>query len=136
MHKSVDNWGPLILIIKEAENGYLFGAFISQGLNFDQEIYRKDKSAFIFSLTKGTVHYQRNKNLPVVLHSKDYISLGYRFPEFNNWDDISLKNSCHSDYWSYSDFGWAFIPPEGMEPRSPQAQKYLAGSYRWRCEDI
>lgn len=40
------------------------------------------------------------------------------------------------DNWSYSDFGWAFIPPEGMLPGTLQAQTYFAGSYRWMCEDV
>lgn len=54
----------------------------------------------------------------------------------SNWDDISLRYSCNIDYWSYSDFGWAFIPPEGMTPGSSEAQKYMAGQYRWMCSEI
>jgi len=110
MHKNVDNQGPLLVIIKTKEN-YMFGGFISQGLDISISDYAKDGRAFIFSLTKGTVHYQRNKTNTIILHSDQYISFGHRLEGQYNWDDISLKYSCNVDYWSYSDFGWSFIPP-------------------------
>lgn len=71
IHKNIDNWGSLLLIIK-SKGGFLFGGFISEGLDISSksEIYTKDRSAFIFSLSKGTVHYQRNKTNPIIFNSK------------------------------------------------------------------
>lgn len=133
MHEHCDYKGSAIVIIKSKE-GYLFGGFASEGIKGEKEGYKPDKDAFVFSLTKGTHHRQRNKTANCIFHDASYISFGGRTD--GHWDDISLKSSCNVDYWSYSDFGWTYIPPENVVPGTTQAQSYMAGTYRWMCSNI
>jgi hypothetical protein len=50
-----------------------------------------DPKAFIFSLTKGTVHYQRDKRGTSTSNNRGWINFGHRFQGESNWDDIAVS---------------------------------------------
>lgn len=133
MHESVDYWGSILVFVKTPEN-YAFGGFISKSIDKERKSYEKDPGAFIFSLTRGTVHRQRNGTNSIIFNSPEYISFGQ--PSRTHWDDISIRYSCNLDFWSYSDFGFEFEPPSEIIPGTYAAQTYMAGSYRWRCVEL
>lgn len=133
MHESVDYWGSILVFVKTPEN-YAFGGFISKSIDKERKSYEKDPGAFIFSLTRGTVHRQRNGTNSIIFNSPEYISFGQ--PSRTHWDDISIRYSCNLDFWSYSDFGFEFEPPSDIIPGTYAAQTYMAGSYRWRCVEL
>ena len=53
-HKKVDNKGPTLTLIK-SENDKVFGAYRTVNFNLSESKY-KDDNAFIFSLSKMSVH--------------------------------------------------------------------------------
>ena len=53
-HKKVDNKGPTLTLIK-SENDKVFGAYRTGNFNLNSGSYKDDK-AFIFSLSKMSVH--------------------------------------------------------------------------------
>lgn len=70
----------------------------------------------------------------------DYLSLGNYEPSRSHWDDIAIHTHCDrsngNDFYSYSDFGFAFYAPPGIIPGSTEAKNYLAGSYRYNCKEL
>ena len=53
-HKICDDQGPTLCLIK-SDKGFVFGGYTSVSWQSNNNI-AKDEKAFIFSLTKGTIH--------------------------------------------------------------------------------
>ncbi|KAJ5077306.1 pep-cterm sorting domain-containing protein [Anaeramoeba ignava] len=139
-HSSVDNKGKTLVIIKTKDN-YIFGGFTQIGFISDQEFWEskdsgggwiKDINAFIFSLRND-----KNDRKPSKFEIKQggRSALFYRLncgPKFAG--DIDLNSNLQA---GYTEFGYMYQLPKGMQPYKDEARNYLAGSYnKWIIEEV
>lgn len=85
-HTACDYFGPTLTLYGTTE-GYVFGGYTSLSwTSLNYSFY--DKDAFIFSLTKGTVHLQKGESSMSVIQGLESM------PSFGNGDikvDFSVK---------------------------------------------
>ncbi|KAJ5074712.1 pep-cterm sorting domain-containing protein [Anaeramoeba ignava] len=132
-HKAVDGKGKTLVIIKTKDN-FIFGGFTQVGFKYVQSggEWINDSNAFIFSLRndKGDripakfTHKQKN-----AIHS----GLSYG-PLFGNGWDFGFESNLQA---GYSNFGYSYNLPNGIEYESDEAKSYLAGSYnKWIIDEL
>ena len=115
-HAKCDNKGPTITLIK-TDNNKKFGGFISEDREYGtvEQVYKKDKNAFIFSINKKTKYCIKDENT----NAFDYSSIGglnftNKLGFYNNKDSGNMfnpKNAYESktipDYNSFNQFEFA-----------------------------
>ncbi|KAJ5066953.1 pep-cterm sorting domain-containing protein [Anaeramoeba ignava] len=133
-HKAVDGKGKTLVIIKTKQN-FIFGGFTQVGFNGNTGGII-DSSAFIFSLrndkgdripAKFTI-----KQPQYAIYSK--LSCGPWFGSGSYGDDFVLVSNLQP---GYSNFGYSYNLPNGINYGTNKAYSYLAGSYdSWVVDEV
>ncbi|KAJ5073626.1 pep-cterm sorting domain-containing protein [Anaeramoeba ignava] len=124
-HEICDDKGPTLVLI-QSKNGNIFGGFTSVGWKSSVgNNYIEDENAFIFTLTNQSNLPQKfdlkpfEKNYAI----RYYSNLG---PLFGRGYDFGIKTNLKR---GYSNFGYSYNLPEGIDLGSDQAKSFLGGSY-------
>ncbi|CDW73093.1 tldc domain-containing protein [Stylonychia lemnae] len=129
-HEKCDNQGPTVSFIL-SEHGQVFGGYTSLSwsspLNDERNI---DSDAFIFSLSKNTIHQQYQHFDSAVCHKSERLML------FGQGCDIRIYDNCNNNSKSYCNLGYTYMPPYGFKKGDQQCQNYLAGSYEFKVVEI
>ena len=122
------NQGPTLTVI-QSHLDLLFGGFTSVNWRKETNSHSQDESAFIFSLTKNSIHrpYQ----------NKDYTIFKCGILAFGGSpSDIYLNDNCNTGMSSHCNLGSTYSLPEGLIYGSEGAKSYLAGSYQFKVKDF
>ncbi|CDW72516.1 tldc domain-containing protein [Stylonychia lemnae] len=107
-HQKCDSQGPTISFI-QSEHGQVFGGYTSIPWTSSLQKNITDNDAFIFSLSKNTLHKQYQNYDHAVLHHNGYLMVfGSSFP------DIWIKNDCNINTISLCNIGHTYLPPQGL----------------------
>jgi hypothetical protein len=99
-HDNCDYKGSTITFIRSHHNK-IFGGYTSLSWE-SRNTYRRDKNAFIFSLSNKTKHLQ---------YRYKYASIGDHYnylPCFGNNNDIVIYDNCNSNESSLCNFGYTY----------------------------
>eukprot|EP00347_Sterkiella_histriomuscorum_P015706 403356000 len=110
-----------------SEYGLIFGGFTSLSWTYDYECYG-DPSAFVFNLSKGSIHKQYQNKDKAVIHNKE------RMCAFGN--DIGIRDDCDKNRVSFSNLGNTYEKPIGYKYQSDEAKTYLAGQEYFKVLEI
>eukprot|EP00347_Sterkiella_histriomuscorum_P005659 403355749 len=121
-HKLCDNQGPTIIFIM-SELGQVFGAYTSiPWANPEQHQTYSDPSAFLFSLSKRSIHRQYQNFDGAVYHTKHYI---FKFG-FNC--DIAIADNCNYNSNSICHLGGTYELPDNANMQNlNERRSYLSG---------
>ncbi|KAJ5069679.1 pep-cterm sorting domain-containing protein [Anaeramoeba ignava] len=142
-HSICDNKGKTLVIMKTT-NGFIFGGFTEVGFTTDKSKWReedidyqngyiRDSKSFIFSIRNA-----RNELAQKFMIKKDQEqnSLYYFLkngPSFGG-SDIRLNSDLRN---GYTNFGYSYNLPKGIEFKTNEAKSYLVGSYSsWKIEEL
>eukprot|EP00347_Sterkiella_histriomuscorum_P006592 403352180 len=129
-HQKCDNKGPTVCFIL-SEFGETFGGYASISWNSDNE-YSPDANAFVFQLSKKTIHRQQeNKDYAIYNHSTYLCIFGGSYG-----CDIALYENCGKNINSFCNFGQTYKPPNDYIIGSNEAKDYLAGKYYFKVIEI
>ncbi|CDW78951.1 tldc domain-containing protein [Stylonychia lemnae] len=127
-HLYCDNYGPIVSFIL-SEHGQVFGCYTSISWSFASG-YQKDKDAFIFSLSKNSLHKQyQNKDYAVYHHLQS-------LQVFGNGYDLCISSECNINNASSCYLGCTYEPPKGYYVGDQQTNEYLGGSYQFKVVEI
>eukprot|EP00347_Sterkiella_histriomuscorum_P019369 403341890 len=128
-HELCDNKGPTVSFI-ESECGQVFGGFTSiPQTSPDKYQCYSDPSAFVFSLSKRSIHKQYQNQDRAVWHDKDSMCVF-------GWGDIGIRDNCDKNSDSISDLGFTYELPKGYKQKSDETNSYLAGQYNFKVLEI
>ncbi|CDW80450.1 UNKNOWN [Stylonychia lemnae] len=126
-HQKCDNQGNTISFIL-SEYDQVFGCYTTKPWKSPITIQKEiDKEAFIFSLTKNTIHkyfefaVQHNKNKLMV---------------FGTRNGISISSNCNYNSESCCSQGNIFNPEKGCFEDDQQSKEYLAGAKNFKVIEI
>eukprot|EP00347_Sterkiella_histriomuscorum_P005466 403356509 len=127
-HELCDNQGPTVTFIL-SEYGLVFGGYASIPWTSPNGQWYSDSSAFVFSLSKRSIHKQYRIKHQAVWHHKDYMcAFGF--------DDIGIRDNCDSNSGSYCNLGGTYELPHGYELKSNESKSYLAGYWKFKVLEI
>ncbi|KAJ5069699.1 hypothetical protein M0811_02276 [Anaeramoeba ignava] len=144
-HKTVDNKGKTLVIIKTKDN-FIFGGFTQVGWTNDKSKWREkdknaingfipDPNAFIFSLRNDK--NDRKPGKYTIRKSQEQFAIYYRTaygPNFGGGGDFWLYEKLQP---GYSDFGLYYNLPDGIQDGTNESKSYLAGSFNsWQVEEV
>lgn len=55
---------------------------------------------------------------------------------FGRGHDFRVSSNCNVNSESYSNFGYTYQLPDGMQMNSEEAKSYLAGAYQFKVTEI
>ncbi|KAJ5070678.1 pep-cterm sorting domain-containing protein [Anaeramoeba ignava] len=144
-HSKCDNKGKTLVIIKTKDN-FIFGGFTQVGWTTDRSKWKEeevnnpwgyiiDPKSFIFSL-RNDKNDRKSEKFKIksaqTMHSIFYYSEGG--PSFGRGLDICIRSNLKD---SYSNFGYSYHLPHGVEYNTKEAKSYLAGSYNhWVVDEL
>jgi TLD len=106
-HCLCDEKGPTITLV-ESDAGKVFGGYTSLAwMSYDCK-YQTDSSAFVFSLTKKSVHRQHRFKNFAVSHDKSQLIV------FGRGNDICIYDNCNNRKDNFSNLGDTYEPPNGL----------------------
>ncbi len=116
----------------KSDHDQVFGAYTSLSISSpDKELYRDDKDAFIFSLTKKTKHEQIQGFL-----QKKEDSVGFSkkiVTGFGRYGDLLIREGSEiTGFRCYSELGRTYALPEDVEDGS----SYLAGNENFSIKEF
>ncbi|KAJ5073547.1 btb/poz domain-containing protein [Anaeramoeba ignava] len=144
-HYTCDNHEKTLIIIKTKDN-FIFGGFTEVG--FTNSSFQSienwgnvspgwiwDLYAFIFSL-RNDKNDRKPEKFPIKKEHSEY-ALYYDFyskgPNFGGFD-LTLESNLKT---GFSNLGYNYQLPNGIEYHSDEAQHYLAGSYdKWEVDEL
>ncbi|CDW86071.1 tldc domain-containing protein [Stylonychia lemnae] len=130
-HQKCDNQGPNISFI-QSEHGEVFGGYTSLSWTSpDSGLHLQDNDAFLFSLSKNTLHKQYQNFDKAVRCNKDYLM---EFGQFGY--DICICNDCNHNSDSSCSLGDTFMPPQGFKKGDQFSKEYLGGSYNFKVIEM
>ncbi|CDW74411.1 UNKNOWN [Stylonychia lemnae] len=127
-HEKCDNQGPTISFIL-SEAGQVFGGYSSiswESPEHNQDLC--DKNAFIFQLTKHSLHKQYRNFDGAVGHYKNYLQV-FGIGE----SDFVIKENSDQFSDSYCNLGSTYTPVSSQKDYS---REYLAGSHFFKTIEI
>ncbi|CDW75500.1 tldc domain-containing protein [Stylonychia lemnae] len=127
-HQLCDNQGPTVCFI-ESEHKEIFGGYTSVPWTSESK-YIKDSRAFVFSLSKNTIHQQYQKQDNAVVHYKDWLMV------FGWGYDICIRDDCNINNSSYCSLGGTYNPEQGLKYKDEEANDYLAGKNQFKVVEI
>ncbi|KAJ5070837.1 pep-cterm sorting domain-containing protein [Anaeramoeba ignava] len=143
-HSKCDEKGKTLIIIKTKDN-YIFGGFTQVGWTNDKSKWREkdreddygwiiDSNAFIFSLRNDKGDRIPEK-LTIKQSQEDYaIYYNLNFGPIFGFHDFSLESNLKE---GRSNFDWSYNLPNGIEFRTNENKRYLAGSYdEWIVDEF
>jgi hypothetical protein len=129
-HAKCDN-KPNTLILIKSTNGNIFGGYTEQSWAHNDDNWRTDLNAFIFSLINQT-----NRPLKIKCNEPKRAIISHKVfgPRFGNGDlIISNKSNTHSK--SFSNLGHSYPHPD-YAYGSNETKLFLAGSEHFRVSEI
>ncbi|KAJ5070667.1 pep-cterm sorting domain-containing protein [Anaeramoeba ignava] len=145
-HSICDNKGKTLVIIKTKDN-FIFGGFTQVGWTTDKSKWRKenrngyfgyiiDPNAFIFSL-RNDKNDRKSEKFKIKKENQQY-SIFYNYsergPVFGRGRDFGLLSNLQS---GYSNIGYTYHLPDGIQQETKEAENYLAGSYsNWNVDEL
>eukprot|EP00347_Sterkiella_histriomuscorum_P005374 403356856 len=126
-HELCDNKGPTVQFI-QSEYGQVFGGYASIPLispNNDFSSIQSDNDAFVFNLTKKSIHKQYRNQQNAVRQNKNCMGMFGGGVQIDR--DFAICNNCDENRNSNSRLGWTYKLPHGYEYKSAEANSYLAG---------
>jgi hypothetical protein len=97
-----------------------------------------DADAFIFSLSRNTLHYPyRNMECAVRHHSGCLPTFGGGFG-FGTDNDIFISEFCDKERLSFCNLGetYSLNSVLGMKYGSEESRKYLAGTFKFKVKEM
>ncbi|CDW72679.1 tldc domain-containing protein [Stylonychia lemnae] len=137
-HQKCDNKGPTISFIL-SEHGQVFGGYSSVSWTSPISPAKfKDSDAFLFSLSKNTLHVQYKNFDNAVCHNKDQMMIfGVRQTlMYNEYNDICITDDCNNQNSSFCDIGCTYLPPKGLQYKEQLTKDYLAGTFNFKVIEI
>eukprot|EP00347_Sterkiella_histriomuscorum_P017517 403349038 len=129
-HQLCDNQGPTICFIL-SEFGEVFGGFTSVPWTSPSDYkYQSDPSAFVFSLTKKSIHKQYRYYNNAVWHYKE------RLCHFGYGYDIIISDDCDKNNGSYCNLGGTYEFHSGTQFETNEAQEHLGGQFKFKVLEI
>eukprot|EP00347_Sterkiella_histriomuscorum_P011424 403372508 len=128
-HQLCDNKGPTVSFIL-SEYGLVFCGYTSISWASSSYIdqWHSDPTAFVFSLSKRSIHKQYQNQHKAVQNYKDSMCLfGY---------DIVISDNCDKNRNSYCNLGYTYELPNGYEYGSDESRSYLAGQKKFKVLEI
>eukprot|EP00347_Sterkiella_histriomuscorum_P014393 403361038 len=127
-HELCDNKGPIVCFIL-SELGEVFGGYTSLSWASTHQQYT-DSSAFLFSLSKKSIHKQYQNENMALIHSKGHMLI------FGGGNDIQIVDNCDKNTSSHCVLGYTYEPPNGYEQYSDKARSYLGGQNQFKVLEI
>ncbi|CDW72897.1 UNKNOWN [Stylonychia lemnae] len=131
-HQKCDNQGPTISFI-QSEHGQVFGGYTSLSWTSPDRVKsQKDNDAFVFSLSKNSLHKQHQNLDRAVSHHKDQLMV------FGGGisNDIAIQNDCNNNSNSLCSLGGTYQTPFGFNKEEQFVKDYLGGSYNFKVMEI
>jgi len=130
-HSKCDGKGPTVTIIRVGK--YIFGGYTSLSWSYSCVGYRYDSATFLFSLVNkpGWQPLKLDQTGGYSIYSCS--SYG---PTFGNGHDIYIANNAASNTNSYTYLGINYNPPRGYSSGSSSTRSFLAGSYKFRPDEV
>eukprot|EP00347_Sterkiella_histriomuscorum_P000138 403377024 len=128
------------LIFILSEHGQVFGGYLSKPWPKTVGKYMDDY-AFIFNLSKSTIHPQQTKVFQKNIGGDLQQSSNYAF-ELNQGElfafgeDIRISNNCNTEMTSSCNLGHTYALPNDMKYESIQSQNYMAGEQKFKVIEI
>ena len=119
-----------------ANYGFIFFLFLSF-LDTSGSYYH-DPKAFLFSLVNyaGWVPLKLPQTGKHSSHRQSIRCHSLLGPTFGGGYDMSISNNTRSNSNTYSDLGHSYSPPGGYSYRSSFARTFLAGTYRFKPDEV
>ncbi|KAJ5080128.1 hypothetical protein M0811_14145 [Anaeramoeba ignava] len=136
-HKAVDGKGKTLIIIKTKDN-FIFGGFTQVGFNSANGEWINDSNSFIFSLRNDTGDRKPEK---FTIKQPQYAiySNWHNYGPIFGYGGLSGHDFYLNDHLQpgYSDFGYSYNLPNGIEYGKNEARSYLAGSPNsWIVDEV
>ena len=122
-HSKCDGKGPTLTVIQSTD-GAIFGGFTSYSWCGDGS-YHEDKTAFIYSITKGYKCDKQNNTISIQCNS-DY------GPLFGDGHDIAIQNNCDA---TNENFGTG-VRSGGSTYQLPSGESFIAGTKNFTVKEI
>eukprot|EP00347_Sterkiella_histriomuscorum_P006620 403352073 len=126
-HELCDNKGLTVCFIL-SEYGLVFGGYTSISWTSDYKWY-SDPTAFVFSLSKRSIHKQYRNQQYAVIHQKMFMCA------FGGGCDIAIGDN-FDKHSSNSNLGSTYELPNGYKYQSIEAKQYLAGQKNFKILEI
>eukprot|EP00347_Sterkiella_histriomuscorum_P019220 403342481 len=127
-HDKCDNKGPTVSFI-HSEFGQTFGGYSS--ISWQRNIkFEPDENAFIFQLSKQTIHRQFQNKDKAIFNNPTFLCL------FGSGCDIAIQNNCNINNTSFCRLGKTYELPFGYKFGSVEANEYLAGKSEFKVVEI
>eukprot|EP00347_Sterkiella_histriomuscorum_P015640 403356260 len=128
------------LIFILSDQGQTFGGYLSQPWPKGVGKF-KDEKAFIFNLTKGTIHKQLNQLNQQMSgngnsNKTDFAFEHNLFQLFAFGDDIRIFENCDQAKTSYCNLGHTYALPFGKVGTSEERESYMAGAIKFKVLEI
>ncbi|PFX12031.1 Aggrecan core protein [Stylophora pistillata] len=134
-HSLCDGQGPTVTIVRVRK--YIFGGYTNLSWTSSCE-YQDSPSTFLFSLVNkpgwGPVKLTHQGRYGQYRDS--VLGCSHSGPTFGGAHDLFIASYASSNTYSYSDLGFTYSPPSGHSYGTSFAQSFLAGSYKFRPDDI
>ncbi|CDW87813.1 tldc domain-containing protein [Stylonychia lemnae] len=129
-HSKCDNQSPTVSFIL-SEFGLIFGGYTSIPWTAPENLYQNnsDGEAFIFSLSKNTVHNQHQNTGYAVSHFKNQMM------QFG-MSEIQIKDDCNEKRTNSSKIGSTYQTSNGIEFGSQKSEDYLAGAKKFKVLEV
>ena len=100
--------------------------------------YYHDPKAFLFSLVNyaGWAPLKLPQTGKHSSHRQSIRCHSLLGPTFGGGYDMSISNNTRSNSNTYSDLGHSYSPPGGYSYRSSFARTFLAGTYRFKPDEV
>eukprot|EP00347_Sterkiella_histriomuscorum_P002560 403367677 len=124
------------LVFIQSDQGQVFGGYLSRP--WPKGIGKfKDEKAFIFNLTKKTIHRQ----LSQISRKNFQVNINYAFEHkpfqlFAFGDDIRIFENCDQELNSYCNLGHTYALPPRMNGTSKLRESYMAGEVNFKVQEI
>eukprot|EP00347_Sterkiella_histriomuscorum_P021047 403335464 len=124
------------LVFIQSDQGQVFGGYLSWA--WPKGIGKfKDEKAFIFNLTKKTIHRQ----LSQISRKNFQVNINYAFEHkpfqlFAFGDDIRIFENCDQELNSYCNLGHTYALPPRMNGTSKLRESYMAGEVNFKVQEI
>eukprot|EP00347_Sterkiella_histriomuscorum_P002549 403367724 len=128
-HQKCDNQGGVVIFIL-SEFGQTFGGYSSISWNNSVNNWMADAQAFVFQLTKRSIHKQYQKQQNALYHDNN------RLFQFGYCGDIYILNECDKNANSGCALGGTYQPPLGYQWKSNEANNYLAGQLNFKVIEV
>eukprot|EP01080_Neovahlkampfia_damariscottae_P005516 gene5516-9333_t len=129
-HQKCDGKGATVTVV-QSTSGQIFGGYNPVPWNSNGG-YSNDSKTYLYTLV-NTTKVPPSKFPIMAGKNGAYSNSGYG-PTFGGGHDLYICSNCTSANSNYTNFGYSFTSPPGLN--STQKQAFLAGGYNFTVKDI